>query len=170
MKNIENTKQKKVKVRGTGTYDPKTNEFGFTPFNDGPSSQANVKNCKGGGKSWETTGSDPSLMVSLKCKKSSPDAYAELSKQFNQLTKDMKPQKPIELPTEQRVVAEDGLECWLNEKQGTLTFRGTIDLSKNCRDWQAETLRLVQLVVRRLPACEGFNKVINEIKKGENRK
>ena len=123
MKNIENTKQKKVKVRGTGTYDTETNEFGFTPFNDGPSSQANVKNCKGGGKSWETTGSDPSLMVSLKCKKSSPDAYAELSKQFNQLTKDMKPQKPVELPTEQREEKKKGLECWLNGPQ-TACVRG----------------------------------------------
>ena len=166
MKNIENIKQKKIRTRGVGIINPADNSFEFTPFNDGPSSQANVKNCRGGGKSWETTGSDPSLMVSLKCKKSSPDAYAELSKQFNQLTKDMKPPKPVELPTEQRVVAEDGLECWLNEENGTLKFTGTIDLSKNCRDWQAETLRLVQLVVRRLPACEGFNKVINEIKKG----
>ena len=165
---FKNTKQKKVKVRGTGTYDPETNEFGFTPFNDGPSSQANVKNCRGGGKSWETTGSDPSLMVSLKCKKSSPDAYAELSKQFNQLTKDMKPEKPVELPTEQRVVNEQGLECWLNEKQGTLTFTGTIDITRHNRDWQAETLRLVQLVVRRLPACENFNKIVTLIKKGDN--
>ncbi len=166
---FKNTKQKKIRTRGVGIINPADNSFEFTPFNDGPSSQANVKNCKGGGKSWETTGSDPSLMVSLKCKKSSPDAYAELSKQFNQLTKDMKPQKPVELPTEQRVVNEQGLECWLNEVNGTLKFTGTIDLSKNCRDWQAETLRLVQLVVRRLPACEGFNKVINELK-GENRK
>ena len=164
MKKNENF-QKKVKVRGTGTYDPETNEFGFTPFNDGPSSQANVRSCKGGGKSWETVGSDPSLMLSLKCKKSSPDAYAELSKQFNQLTKDMKPEKPIELPTEQRVVNENGLQCWLNEENGTMTFSGTIDLSRNSNNWQAETLRLVQLVVRRLPACESFNKVINEIRR-----
>ena len=165
----KDTKQKKVKVRGTGTYDPETNEFGFTPFNDGPSSQANVRSCKGGGKSWETVGSDPSLMLSLKCKKSLPDAYAELSKQFNQLTKDMKPEKPIELPTEQRVVNEQGLQCWLNEENGTMTFTGTIDLSRNSNNWQAETLRLVQLVVRRLPACESFNKVINKIKTGGNK-
>lgn len=160
---------KKVKVRGTGTYDPETNEFGFKPFDEGPSSQANVKNCKGGGKTWETTGSDPSLMVSLKCKKSSPDAYAELAKQFDQLTKDLKPKKPVDLPTEQRVVNEQGLQCWLDEKNGTMTFTGTIDLSRNSNNWQAETLRLVQLVVRRLPANESFNKVINEIKKGGNK-
>lgn len=166
---IKDMQQKKVKVRGTATLDPETNEFGFKPFDEGPSSQANVKNCKGGGKTWETTGSDPSLMVSLKCKKSSPDAYAELAKQFDQLTKDLKPKKPVELPTEQRVVNEQGLQCWINKKNGTMTFTGTIDLSRNSNNWQAETLRLVQLVVRRLPANESFNKVINEIKNGGNK-
>ena len=162
-------KQKKVKVRGTATLDPETNEFGFKPFDEGPSSQANVKNCKGGGKTWETTGSDPSLMVSLKCKKSSADAYAELAKQFEALTKDLKPKKPLTLPDSLRVVNEQGLQCWLDEKNGTLTFTGTVDLSTNSNNWQAETLRLVQLVVRRLPANESFNKVINEIKKGGNK-
>jgi hypothetical protein len=158
-------KIKKVKVRGTGTYDPETNEFGFKPFEEGPSSQTNVKNCKGGGKTWETTGSDPSLMVSLKCKKSSPDAYAELSKQFNQLTKELKPKKPVELPDNIRVVKEDGLDCWLDDKKGTITFTGNIDLNRHSRDWQAEVLRMVQLVVRRLPANENFNRFINTLKK-----
>lgn len=161
-----NIQEKKIRTRGVGIINPVDNSFEFTPFNDGPSSQTNVKNCKGGGKSWETVGSDPSLMLSLKCKKSSPDAYAELSKQFNQLTKDMKPEKPVELPTEQRVVNEQGLQCWLDEENGTMTFTGTIDLSRNSNNWQAETLRLVQLVVRRLPACESFNKLINKIKIG----
>lgn len=160
-----NDKNKKLRVRGTATIDPATNEFGFTPFNDGPSSQTNVKTCKGGGKGWETVGSDPSLMLSLKCKKSSPDAYAELSKQFNQLTKDMKPKKPITLPSEQRVVEEDGLDCWLNDEKGTIIFTGNIDLNRHSRDWQAEVLRMVQLIVRRLPASDSFNKVINNINK-----
>lgn len=167
MKKTENT-QKKVRVRGTGCYDPSDNSFDFTPFADGPSSQTNVKSCKGGGKSWETTGSDPSLMVSLKCKKSAPDAYAELSKQFNQLTKDLKPKKPVAMPDNLRVVNESGLECWLDETKNEMTFRGTVDLSKNCRNWQAEVLKQVQLVVRRLPANERFNKVINQIKNGGN--
>lgn len=159
-------KQKKVKVRGTGTYDPETNEFGFTPFNEGPSSQTSVKNCKGGGKSWETTGSDPSRMLSLKCKVSDPDAYVELSKQFNALTKDLRPKEPIQLPDKQRVVSEKGLECWLDESKGELTFTGTISLTENCRNWQAETLRLVQLIVRRLPGNERFNILINKLRKG----
>ena len=164
----QNKKTKKVKVRGTGCYDPETQKFGFEPFNEAPSTQTKVKNCKGGGKSWETTGADPSRMLSLKCKVSEPDPYAELSKQFEALTRDLKPKKPIEMPAEQRVVNEQGLQCWLDEKQH-MTFTGTIDLKRHPRDWQAEVLRQVQLVVRRLPASERFNKVINDIKKGENK-
>lgn len=159
-------KSKKIRVRGTGCYDPSDNSFGFTPFNDGPSSQTNVKSCKGGGKSWETTGSDPSRMITLKTKMSSPDQYSDVLAQFNQLTKDLKPKKPMALPQELRVVKEQGLECWLDEEKNEMTFTGIIDLSRHSRDWQAEVLRQVQLVVRRLPASERFNKVINHIKNG----
>lgn len=154
-------KEKKVKVRGTGIYDPATNEFGFTPFNEAPSTQTKVKTCAGGGKRWTTTGADPSKMFTLKTKESSADQYADVLRQFNALTKDMKPKKPIEQPESQRVVSESGLQCWLDEGKSEMTFTGTIDLSKHSRDWQAETLRLVQLVVRRLPANQQFNKVIN---------
>ena len=168
MKNKDN-KQKKVKVRGTGCYNPETNEFGFKPFDEAPSTQKDVKSCAGGGKRWVTTGVNPSKMITLKSKQSSPDQYSDFLRQFNALTKDLKPKKPVELPTEQRVVNEQGLQCWLDEKNGTMTFTGTIDLSRNSNNWQAETLRLVQLVVRRLPANESFNKVIDQIKKGENK-
>jgi hypothetical protein len=161
--------QKKVKVRGTGTYDPETNKFGFEPFNEAPSTQTNVKTCVGGGKRWTTTGSDPSKMITLKSKESSPDQYADFVKQFEALTRDLKPKKPVALPDTQRVVDEDGLQCWLNEAKGELTFTGTVDLSKNCRNWQAEVLRQVQLIVRRLPASEKFNKVISNIKNGETK-
>lgn len=163
-------KTKKVKVRGTGTYDPETNKFGFEPFNEAPSTQTNVKTCVGGGKRWITTGSDPSMMITLKSKESSPDQYADFVKQFEALTRDLKPKKPVSLPDTQRVVDEDGLQCWLNEAKGELTFTGTINLTKNSRNWQAETLRLVQLVVRRLPANERFNRVLNLIKNGGTQK
>ena len=163
-------KLKKIKVRGTGCYDPQTKKFGFEPFNEAPSTQQNVKTCSGGGKRWTTTGSDPSKMISLKSKESSADQYADFVNQFNALTKDLKPKKPIEQPDSQRVVSESGLQCWLDEGKSEMTFTGTIDLSKHSRDWQAETLRLVQLVVRRLPASERFNKVINRIKNGGTKK
>ncbi len=161
---------KKIKVRGVGSYDPETKKFGFEPFNEAPSTQTDVKNCLGGGKTWVTTGADPSRMVSLKCKASAPDQYSDLVTQFNQLTKDLKPKKPVVLPDSLRVVKEQGLECWLDEEKNEMTFTGTIDLSKHSRDWQAEVLRQVQLVVRRLPASERFNKVINLIKNGGTKK
>ena len=162
-------KTKKIKVRGVGTYNPADNSFGFEPFNEGPSTQTDVKNCLGGGKSWITTGTDPSRMVSLKCKASSADPYSDLVTQFNQLTRDLKPEKPVTLPDNLRVVNENGLECWLDEEKNEMTFTGRIDLSRHSRDWQAEVLRQVQLVVRRLPASDRFNKLINNIKKGGNK-
>ncbi len=163
-------KTNKIKVRGTGTYDPETQKFGFEPFNEGPSTQTNVKSCQGGGKSWTTTGSDPSKMISLKCKASSADPYSDLLTQFKALTKDMKPKAPLTLPDSTRVVNEDGLQCWLDEGKRELTFTGSINLSRHCRDWQAEVLRQVQLVVRRMPANEKFIKVINNIKKDGGQK
>lgn len=159
-------KQKKVKIRGTATLNLETNEFGFKPFEKGESTQRNVKTTKGG-KVYETCSErKPKMVAYLTCDANAADPWSEYINQLKKLG--VKPQKPVELPTEQRVVNEQGLECWLNEKQGKLTFTGTIDLTRHNRDWQAETLRLVQLVVRRLPACETFNKIINEVKKGGN--
>lgn len=159
-------KSKKIKVRGTGCYDLETNKFGFEPFNEGPSTQTDVKNCLGGGKSWTTTGKDPSRMISLKCKASSADQYSDLLTQFNRLTADLKPEKPVTLPSELRVVKEEHLECWLDEEKLELSFSGRVDLSRHPRDWQTELLRQVQLIVRRLPANQQFNKVTSLIKKG----
>jgi hypothetical protein len=65
-----------------------------------------------------------------------------------------------------RVVNEGGLQCWIDTEMGTMSYTGNIDLTRHMRDWQAETLRLVQLIVRRLPASEKFTKVINDLKKG----
>ena len=160
-----NNSIKKIRTRGVGIINPVDNSFEFTPFNEGPSSQKDVKNCRGGGKSWTTTGSDPSRMLSLKCKESSPDQYADLARQFDALTRDLKPKKPMPMPNTQRVVNEQGLQCWLDAEKTELTFTGCINLSRHPRDWQAEVLRQVQLVVRRLPASENFNKMIEMIKK-----
>ena len=123
---------KRIKVRGVGSYDPETKKFGFEPFNEAPSTQQNVKTCAGGGKSWTTTGSDPSKMITLKCKESSPDQYCDLLNQFNALTKDLKPKQPVQMPDSMRVVKENGLECWLDEEKGEMSFMGIIDLSRSC--------------------------------------
>lgn len=157
-------KLKKITVRGSGCFDPNDNSFEFAPFNEGPSTQKNVKKCAGGGKRWTTTGSDPSKMITLKTKESSPDQYADLLSQFNALTKDLKPKQRVEMPKGTCEVREAGLECYVNEEKMEMTFRGTIDLSKHVRDWQAEVLKQVQLIVRRLPASNRFNKVMSKIK------
>lgn len=167
--NKELQKPKKIKVRGMGCFDLSDNSFGFAPFNQGESTQKDVKNCAGGGKRRVTTGSDLSKMITLKSKESSADQYADFVSQFNLLTKDLKPKKPVALPDNLRVVAEEGLQCWLNEATNKMTFTGTIDLGKHSRDWAAEVLRQVQLVVRRLPASERFNKLVSNIKKGGNK-
>jgi hypothetical protein len=108
-------------------------------------------------------------MLTLKCKVKEADQYAELARQFHQLTRDLQPKRPIEPPAEQRVVNEQGLQCWLDEQRQEVTFTGCISLQRHPRDWQAEVLRQVQLVVRRLPASEKFNQVINNVKKGEQK-
>ena len=168
MTQTSNPQPKPRKVRGTGIY--LGDGFTFKPSEEGPSSQTNVKTCNGGGKRWTTTGSDPSKMISLKSKESSPDQYADFVRQFDALTKDLKPEKPVTLPDSLRVVKENGLECWLDEEKNEMTFTGTVDLSRHSRDWQAEVLRQVQLVVRRLPASDRFNKLVSNIKNGGNKK
>ncbi len=161
MTQITNTQPKPRKVRGTGIY--LGDGFTFKPSEEGQSSQRNVKTCKGG-KTFETTSEKKPLKVAhLTCFADAADPYAEYIAQLGRLG--IKPKKPLTLPDSLRVVKEQGLECWLDEVKHELTFTGCIDLARHPRDWQAETLRLVQLVVRRLPACEGFNKVINEIKR-----
>jgi hypothetical protein len=160
-----NCKSKKLKVRGTGCFDLNDNSFEFTAFNEAPSTQQNVKTCKGG-KTFETTSVKKPLKVAhLTCPADSADPYAEYIIQLGRLG--IKPKKPVAIPAEQRVVNENGLECWLNEEKNEMTFTGTINLARHPRDWQAETLRLVQLVVRRLPASERFNRIINNIKMEE---
>ena len=105
-------------------------------------------------------------MITLKCKESSPDQYADLLHQFRALTKDLKPKNPAQQPQATRVVHEPGLQCYLNEQTQELTVQSTLSLPTHYRNWQAELLRLVQLTVRRLPASETFNKTINTLKQG----
>ena len=160
-----NAKPKPRKVRGTGTY--VGDGFTFTPYEQGEPTQRNVKTTKGG-KVYETSSEKKPLKVAyLTCAADAADPWNEYTSQLKKLG--VKPVKPVALPDSLRVVKENGLECWLNEDKHEMTFRGTIDLGKHHRDWQAEVLRQVQLVVRRLPACDKFNKVINNIKNGGNK-
>ena len=162
MTQTSNTKPKPRKVRGTGTY--MGDEFTFTPYEQGEPTQRNVKTTKGG-KVYDTCSEKKPMKVAyLTCAADDADPWSEYTSQLKKLG--VKPQKPVVLPDSLRVVKEQGLECWLDEEKNEVTFTGTIDLSRHSRDWQAEVLRQVQLVVRRLPASERFNKVINHIKNG----
>ena len=160
MTQTTNTKPKPRKVRGTGTY--VGDEFTFTPYEQGEPTQRNVKTTKGG-KVYETCSEKKPMKVAyLTCAADAADPWSEYTSQLKKLG--VKPQKPQQLPDSLRVVAEQGLECWLDEEKTEMTFTGKIDLSRHSRDWQAEVLKQVQLIVRRLPASERFNKVINSIK------
>ena len=165
MTQTTNTKPKPRKVRGTGTY--VGDEFTFTPYEQGEPAQRNVKTTKGG-KVYETCSEKKPMKVAyLTCAADAADPWSEYTSQLKKLG--VKPQKPKQQPDCLRVVKENGLECWLDEEKNEMTFTGTIDLLRHSRDWQAEVLRQVQLVVRRLPASDKFNKVINFIKNGGNK-
>lgn len=160
MTQTTNTKPKPRKVRGTGTYIG--DEFTFTPYEQGEPTQRNVKTTKGG-KVYDTCSEKKPMKVAyLTCAADAADPWSEYTSQLKKLG--VKPQKPVTLPDTLRVVKEPGLECWLDETKNEMTFTGTIDLGKHSRDWQAEVLRQVQLVVRRLPASERFNKLVSNIK------
>jgi hypothetical protein len=157
------TKSKPRKLRGWATYKGE-GEFAFRPCEPGEPTQLNVRTTTGG-KVFNTTSAKKPLQVAhLSCPADAADPWQEYTSQLQKLG--IKPQSPAKQPETTRVVQEDGLQCWLDEKKAELTYTGTLDLERNFRSWQAELLRQVQLVVRRLPASETFNKTINNLKKG----
>ena len=160
---IKNNQPKPRKLRGWATYEG--DGFTFRPSEEGSPSQLNIKTCKAGGKSYSTSGADPSKVLHLTCKESSCDPYAELAAQFEALTKDMKPHHPLKLPDKQRVVCEEGMQVFLESKQGRLTFQGCIDLRQSL-NWQSELMRLMQIIMRHLPVNKRFTTFIGKIKKG----
>lgn len=158
-------KPKPRKLRGTGTY--VGDEFTFTPYEQGEPAQRNVKTCKGA-KVYETSSEKKPLKVAyLTCAADAADPWYEYTSQLKKLG--VKPLKPVQMPDSLRVVKENGLECWLDEEKNEVTYTGTLDLTKHPRDWQAEVLKQVQLVVRRLPGNQKFNQLINNLKKGGNK-
>ena len=165
MTQTTNTLPKPRKVRGMGTY--VGDEFSFKPCAEGEPTQRDVKTCKNGKLFTTTSEKKPLQVAHLSCPADSPDPWAEYTRRLIQLG--VKPNRKEELPDSMRVVSEDGLQCWLNEEKGVMTFTGTIDLARHPRDWQAEVLRQVQLVVRRLPASERFCSTMKKFVKLSNR-
>lgn len=160
----KNSLPKPRKVRGTGTY--VGDEFSFKPFEQGEPTQLNVKTCKGA-KTYETTSEkDPLKVAHLSCPANAADPYAEYVGQLERLG--IKPRQPQQRPQSQRLVSEGGMQVYLDGKQGQLMYQGSIDLTKS-QNWQSEVMRQLQVIVRTLPACEKFKKVMNKIRKGGNK-
>ena len=157
------TKPQPRKLRGWATYEG--DEFAFRPCEVGSPSQLNVRSVKGG-KVFNTTSAKKPLQVAhLSCPADAADPWHEYTSQLLKLG--IKPQQPMQQPEILRVVAEDSLQCWLDAQRAELTVRSTLNLNTHYKNWQAELLRQVQLVVRRLPASEIFCKTISDLKKGE---
>ena len=151
------------KLRGWATYEG--DEFAFRPCEEGEPTQLNVKTCKGG-KTYETTSAKKPLQVAhLSCPADAADPWHEYTSQLRKLG--IKPQKPTQQPESTRVVNEEGLQCWLDTQRAELMVSSTLNLNTHYKNWQAELLRQVQIVVRRLPASSQFTKVINDIKTKE---
>lgn len=158
----EKTNQPKPrKLRGWATFEG--DDFTFKPSEQGEPAQLNVKTCKGG-KTFETTSEKkPLKVVHLTCPASTADPWQEYNDQLERLG--IKPKGEQQLPAKQRLVAEGGMQVFLDPKLGKLTYQGSIDLTQSV-NWQSELMRQLQLVVRTLPTEERFKKIISKIKKG----
>lgn len=156
-----NTQPKLRRVRGTGIYEG--DEFTFKPCEQGEPAQRNVRAVRGA-KIYETSSEKKPLKVAyLTCSADNADPYSEYISQLDSLG--IRPQTKQQLPEIQRLVDEGGMQVYLNQKQGMLTYQGCIDLSKTL-NWQSDVMRQLQIIVRTLPIHEKFKKVINKIKKG----
>lgn len=148
------------KVRGTGIY--QGDEFTFKPTEEGSPSQLNVRTTKGGKVFTTTSEKRPQQVAHLSCPADAADPWAEYTSQLQRLG--ITPQQPQALSAQQRLVNEGGMEVFLDEEAGCMTYQGCIDLAKS-RNWQSEVMRQLQVIVRTLPAHANFIKVLNALKK-----
>ena len=92
MAKVSNNKVQQGHIKRKGVIDvaPNGEEISFKAYNEGEPAHRNVHSCQGGGKRFETIGKkEPKLMLNLQCLLSAPDAYEQLSEQFDRLTKDL---------------------------------------------------------------------------------
>lgn len=149
------------KVRGTGIF--VGDEFNFQPCEQGEPTQLDVVTCKGG-KAYTTTSETKPLKVAhLTCPANAADPFAEYVSQLERLG--IKPQKEQKKLDKQRVVSEEGMQVFLENGSGRLTFQGCIDLRQSL-NWQSELMRLMQIIMRNLPVNKRFTSLISKIKKG----
>lgn len=160
MTTLNQTKPKPRKLRGVGTFEG--DDFTFRPCTEGEPTQLNVRTTTGGKVFTTTSAKKPLQVAHLSCPADAADPWQEYIAQLLKLG--IKPLKEQKLPEKQRLMDEGGMQVFLNATQGQLTYQGTIDLSKGA-NWQSELMRQLQLIVRTLPGCEKFNKVLTSFKK-----
>lgn len=149
------------KLRGWATYSG--DEFTFKPTEEGTPSQLNVKTCRGGKLFTTTSEKAPKQVAHLTCPATAADPFGEYVAQLQKLG--IKPLAASNLPERLRLMNEGGMEAWLNQTKGRLTYTGSIDLTTT-RNWQADLMRQMQLIVRRLPAEEKFRSTVSKLEKG----
>ncbi|MCR5573884.1 MAG: hypothetical protein K6F78_03575 [Bacteroidaceae bacterium] len=149
-------------IRGTATIH-EDDRIEFKPYAEGEPTQLNVRSIKGGKLYTTTSEKEPKQVAHLSIDANAADPYSEYVAQLQKLG--IKPQQEQPMLQKQRLMAEGGIEVYLDAKESKLTYQGQIDLSQS-KNWQSELMRQLQLVVRTLPGNETFNKVINKIKKG----
>ena len=147
-------------VRGTATIH-EDDRIEFKPYAEGESTQLNVRTTKGGKLFTTTSEKEPKQVAHLTCPLNTTDPWQEYIGQLERLG--IKPQNPEQIPERQRLVSEGGMQVFLDGKR--LTYQGFIDLSLT-RNWQSEVMRQLQIIVRTLPGCEKFKRIIDKNKKG----
>ena len=157
------TTPKPIRVKGTGIF--AGNEFNFQPCEQGEPTQLDVKTCRGGKTYMTTSETKPLKVAHLTCPANAADPFAEYVSQLERLG--IKPRKEKKMLEKQRVVCEEGMQVFLESKQGRLTFQGCIDLHQSL-NWQSELMRLMQIVMRTLPVNKRFTSLIAKIRKGGN--
>ncbi len=149
------------RIRGTGFYTG--DEFSFRPSEPGEPTQLNVLTCKGGKLFTTTSEKSPLLVAHLTCAANAADPYAVYQDELDKLG--IKPQAPQKFSEKKRLVSEDGVEVFLDQKQEQLTYQCVMNL-RQAQNWQSEVLRQMQVIMHTLAFDNKFNKVINKIKKG----
>lgn len=154
------SQSKPRKLRGWATYEG--DEFTFKPTEQGEPTQLNVRTTTGGKLFTTTSEKKPLQVAHLTCPADATDPWQEYISQLKKLG--ITPKTEHQLPDKQRLVADGGVEVYLDNKECVLTYQGEINLSQTS-NWQSEVMRQLQVIVRTLPANTKFTKVLTTLKK-----
>lgn len=114
---MEDMRQKPIKTRGHGTYDPATGKFNFIPSLPGEPVQKAVRKL-GESKLYETEGEKhSSIIVHLKVDRNTADPRTELFDQLEHLTRPLAAggEEPL-APPRKCLESTDVLKIWHNRR------------------------------------------------------